>query len=80
MDDIYLPLDYPPEWIPRYYSEQYMLAVLLLAGSSRYEVVLPCSFIVHDPYLSGILESLWGEGPLAAVREGGGNGFWLQVR
>jgi hypothetical protein len=79
IDDIYWPLDYPPHWIPRYYSEQYMLAVLLLSGSSRYEIVLPCAFIGNDPDLSRILDPLWKEGRLAAVA-GSGNGFWLRIR
>jgi hypothetical protein len=39
--DVYLPDDYPPDWAFRYYSEQYLLAVLLLADDSRYEVILP---------------------------------------
>lgn len=78
IDDIYLPLDYPPEWIPRYYSEQYLLAILLLSGSNRYEVVLPCAFIVSDPELMGILDPLWKEGPIADAPHGG-NGFWLRI-
>jgi predicted O-methyltransferase YrrM len=78
VDDVFWPQDYPPDWIPRYYSEQYMLAVLLLAESSRYETVLPCAFAVKDPELSAVMDPLW-DGPLAAVG-GRGNGFWLRVR
>jgi hypothetical protein len=80
IDDIFLPLDYPPDWVPRYYSEQYLLAVLLLAGSSRYEVVLPCTFVTNDPELSRVLDPLWNGGPLAGMTARGGNGFWLRVR
>jgi hypothetical protein len=80
IDDIYLPLDYPPDWIPRYYSEQYLLATLLLAGSPRYEVVLPCHFVVNDPDLRRVLDPLWGAGPLAEAAACGGNGFWLRIR
>jgi len=29
IDDVYLPYDYPPEWSMRYYSEQYLLAVVV---------------------------------------------------
>lgn len=79
IDDIFLPLDYPPEWIPRYFSEQYLLAVLLLAGTKRYEVVLPCCFVAYDPELTKILEPLFREGPLAG-RKAWGKGFWLRVR
>jgi hypothetical protein len=79
IDDIYLPFDYPPEWTPRYYSEQYMLAVLLLSEAERYEVVLPCTFVGQDPSLMCILDPIWKEGPIAEAALPG-NGFWLRVR
>ena len=79
IDDIYLPLDYPPEWIARNYSEQYLLAVLLLAGATRYEIVLPCGFVSDDAELMKILDPLWNDGPLAEAA-GSGNGFWLRIR
>lgn len=78
IDDIYLPFDYPPEWISRYYSEQYLLAVLLLAGGTRYEVVLPCLFVSDDAELIKILYPLSKDGPLTEVT-GWGKGFWLRV-
>jgi len=79
IDDVYLPFDYPPEWIPRFYSEHYLLAVLLLADSVRYNIVLPCTFIGSEPSLMQVLDPLWRDGPLAEAG-GPGNGFWLSVR
>jgi hypothetical protein len=79
IDDIFLPYDYPPEWKDRYYSEQYLLAVLLLADSSRYEVILPCQFIANNGYLSGIVNSFWDEMSLQECRAYP-NGFWMVVK
>jgi hypothetical protein len=77
IDDIAIPNDYPPEWSNRYYSEQYLLSVLLLSGTKRYEIVLPCSFIYDDAELSEIERHLWDGMENARER---GNGFWLLVR
>jgi hypothetical protein len=74
IDDIYLPYDYPPDWIERYYSEQYLLAVLLLADPDRYEIVLPSTFIERDPELRTLVD------PLRPIASGPGNGFWLRTR
>ncbi len=53
VDDIYLPYDYPPEWSKRYYSEQYLLAAMLLADAHRrYEILFPGWFISTDWELS----------------------------
>ena len=64
--DIALPYDYPPEWIGKYYSEQYVLAACLLAGSSRYEVLLPNAFVSMEPELSAVLAPLWSTRELNA--------------
>lgn len=78
IDDIYLPFDYPPEWVSRYYSEQYLLAVMLLATQGRYAVSLPCNFISLDPELKRQVGAFWTEGPMAGVHHDG-NGFWLDI-
>lgn len=77
IDDIYLPYDYPPEWSDRFYSEQYLLAVLLMADhGSRYKVVLPHVFIEEDEELSAAMNSLWTS---VGVQRGSGNGLWLEI-
>jgi len=57
--DIALPFDYPPYWIDRYYSEQYVLAAYLLAEGNKFEVILPNAFISMETELREILNPLW---------------------
>lgn len=79
IDDILLPLDYPPDWGEHYYSEQYLLAVLLMADAGRrYEVLLPCSFMATDRSLRAQVDRLWEQ--VGIGHQGYGNGFWLRVR
>lgn len=80
IDDIYWPYDYPMQWRNRYYSEQYLLGVLLLADNSRYEVILPCKFISTDQFFSRIVASFWSVIDIPGVRGCGDNGFWLSVK
>jgi hypothetical protein len=81
IDDIYLPYDYPPDWQERYYSEQYLLATLLLGDRGRrWEVNFPGYFTTLDAPLRELADAFWrlvgvpGLSPLEA------NGFWLRVR
>lgn len=76
--DIFLPDDYPPEWWDRFYSEQYLLAVHLLAEGARSEIVLPSWYVSHDEDLMATLDPILE--PLA--REGletHGGSFWLRM-
>jgi hypothetical protein len=57
--DIALPVDYPPHWVEKYYSEQYLLAAYLLAEGQKFEVILPNAFISLDSELSLILNPIW---------------------
>ena len=90
LHDIFLPYDYPPEWRDRYYSEQYMLAAMLLGQTSRFRIALPNAFISHDPDLGAVLAPLWEDahfacqspanGPQKAPdRSGLGSSFWLRT-
>lgn len=90
LHDIFLPYDYPPEWRDRYYSEQYLLAAMLLGESSCFRVALPNSFVTHDPELSAVLAPLWRDprfaavptnGQLVQVADGSGRGssFWMRT-
>lgn len=76
--DIRLPYDYPPAWIERFYSEQYLLAVLLLTESKKFKVVLANAFISTDQELSRILEPLWDTTRLKDV-EKHGSSLWIEV-
>ena len=59
MHDIALPVDYLPDWVERYYSEQYLLATSLLAEGEKFEVMLPNAFISLDPELNQIMNPVW---------------------
>ena len=67
--DIALPFDYPPPWVERYYSEQYLLAAYLLAEGSRFEVVLPNAFVSLDLELSELMKPLWRSPQLNGEQE-----------
>ncbi len=76
--DIYLPSDYPQFMCDRFYSEQYGLAMFLLADPARYRPILPNWFIFEDEKLSAIIEPLWKHPNLEGVERHGGS-FWLEV-
>jgi predicted O-methyltransferase YrrM len=75
--DIFLPLDYPPEWSSRFYSEQYLLACYILADGQRFGVTLPNAFIKEDRELNEILSPLWQRPELHGV-ERHGCSFWIE--
>jgi hypothetical protein len=76
--DVYLPYDYPQFMCDRYYSEQYGLAMYLLANPSKYQPLLPNFFISEDPELSSILNSVWEHPNLKGVERHGGS-FWFRI-
>jgi hypothetical protein len=76
--DIYLPYDYPQFMCDRFYSEQYGLAMYLLANSEKYETILPNYFISEDKELASIIEPIWNHKNLENVEKHGGS-FWLKV-
>lgn len=77
--DIYLPYDYPQFMCDRAYSEQYGLAMFLLANPNKFFTILPNYFISEDKKLSQIIEKIWDHKNLENVERHGGS-FWLQIR
>jgi hypothetical protein len=75
--DILLPSDYPPQWRWRHYSEQYLLAAFLLAGSALLEVELPNAFVNGDRALRGLVEPLWRR--ISLTQEYTPASFWLRI-
>jgi hypothetical protein len=75
--DIFLPYDYPLEW-KCYYSEQYLLAVYILAESNKFDIILPNAFITNDAELSSILASLWDATNTRELTQG--LSFWIQTK
>jgi len=82
IDDIYLPYDYPQDWDWRYYSEQYLLATLLLADKgARYEILFPGFFFsVIDETAKKAAAEFWQRCGLGQFASTTANGFWMRVR
>lgn len=76
--DIYLPYDYPQFMCDRFYSEQYLLAVMLLANPEKYKIILPNYFVSEDKELSSVLHPVWQHENLKNVEQHGGS-FWFKI-
>lgn len=84
LHDIFLPDDYPPDWMDRFYNEQYLLLTYLLGGAARDDILLPVYWASYQPRLHDILAELWGRKelfedirPERGVRTRGG-AFWMR--
>lgn len=77
--DVYLPDDYDPWERDDYYSEQYLLAMAMIADRSLLAPVLPAFYVSSRPELAEILEPLWEDPRLAGVPRFG-VGFWFENR
>ena len=76
--DVFLPYDYPSELADRYYSEQYLLAVHLIARNPRLEPVLPAYYASRHPELRSLIHTLWSDRRLDGI-DPQGSAFWLRV-
>ena len=77
--DIWLPFDYAPAFSDRYYSEQYLLAVYLLARQTEsLRIVLPNAFVSEDGELRQVLSPLWDRPDLAGTTRHGVS-FWFET-
>ncbi len=76
--DIYLPYDYPQFMCDRFYSEQYGLAMYLLANPKKYETILPNYYIFEDKELSGLISPIWEHENLKMVEKHGGS-YWIKI-
>jgi hypothetical protein len=76
--DIFLPHDYPADWLRRYYSEQYLLASWLLGGV-RLRIELPILYCTKTPHLHALLDKFWKLTPLNEALHSGGI-FWFSIQ
>ncbi len=76
--DIYLPYDYPQFMCDRAYSEQYGLAMYLLANPKKYKTIFPNYFVSEDKELSSILSPIWDGDSMKNVERHGGS-FWIRI-
>jgi aryl carrier-like protein len=79
--DIFLPADYPPLSIGRFYSEQYLLACWLLADAGRkLSIELPVYWISTSPEAAACREILAPfYAKLPAETPQGGGAFWMKT-
>lgn len=76
--DIFLPDDYPTEWAPRGYNEQYLLATFLLGGHRGTEIILPAFDASRRPELRDTVNAIWQDNSFPRVERHGG-AFWLRT-
>ncbi len=76
--DIYLPYDYPQFMCGRFYSEQYGLAMYLLANPTKFETIFPNYFISEDKELADLITPIWQHANMAGVEKHGGS-YWLRI-
>lgn len=76
--DIYIPYDYPQFICDRFYSEQYGLAINLLANPKRYVPIMPNYYISEQEDLASTIEDLWKHPNLENVEKHGGS-FWFEI-
>jgi hypothetical protein len=59
VDDIYLPDDYHPTWVDKWYGEQYLVAAWLLGGHEGWEVRLPAWHATAPERAEDLFAPLW---------------------
>ena len=72
--DIFLPADYPPDWLDWYFSEQYLLTCWLLAGD-RLKIEFPAAFVGETDALHARFAPFWSHPALAGANHKGGTFF-----
>jgi len=77
--DIFLPLDYPEEWLGRFYNEQYLLQMYLLGGAGGDKIILPMAHIRQQAELLAILDPIT-KGPSIKDAMAVGGAFWMRRR
>ena len=76
--DIYLPWDYPQDMCERGYSEQYVLAAMVMSNPERYRPIFPAFWIAQQPDMQAKLGPLWENKNLHGVERHGGS-FWFEI-
>lgn len=76
--DVYLPWDYPQDMCDRGYSEQYMLAAMVMSNPLRYRPIFPAFWVAQQPEMQAILTPLWKNKNLHGVERHGGS-FWFEI-
>lgn len=80
--DIYLPFDYPPNVQNQLWSEQYLLACLIMGGFKDYKVVFPTYFLSKEnekfkKSISTLHQKITGRAISGNQNAKEGYGFWM---
>jgi Methyltransferase domain len=59
--DIFWPYDYPPQWLKRLYSEQYVLGAYLLGVGKGVDVMAASAALYGDEQRNAPFEGLWSK-------------------
>ena len=76
--DVYLPWDYPQDMCERGYSEQYVLAAMVMSNPDRYRPIFPAFWVAQQPEMKATLAPLWDNKNLHGVERHGGS-FWFEI-
>lgn len=76
--DIYIPFDYPQFMCDRFYSEQYGLAMYLLANAEKYQPLFPNYYVSEKKELASLIDYFWEHPNTSNVEKHGGS-FWLKI-
>jgi hypothetical protein len=77
LHDIFLPDDYPPEWTPRFYNEQYLLMSYLLGGGGPDRILLPVANLTSSDAVRKLWEVVFSH-PMFANLPRTGACFWMR--
>ncbi len=79
--DIVLPCDYHLDWAKRMYSEQYMLASVLLAAEEKFDIIFPTFYVseMHPELLRPVLDAIWTSPNLRGI-PAFGSSFWMMKK
>ena len=77
--DIYLPYDYPLEMAHRGYNEQYLLAMALLYGQHKFQIIFPSFWVSTQASSQSYLKSaVWDQLKIDDIETHGGS-FWFKI-
>ncbi|MEM9083543.1 MAG: class I SAM-dependent methyltransferase [Planctomycetota bacterium] len=77
MHDVFWPDDYPEAWNNRYYNEQYMLGVHILALGPRFQAVFPCTGVPGEAH--ALIQEALGEAFWNSCEYPGGGSMWWRT-
>lgn len=75
--DIFLPYDYPEDWLDRFYNEQYLLAAYLLGGAAGDRIEFPGIYAVQAAEHAASLQRIFSLPEYEGLQRHAG-AFWMR--